>query len=79
MTRADEINLEGLSVPELEILALRVAKKSLEQREKEMRELIEKFEKAAEEKGLTPEELMKVMRWVNFLENRSPHAGCDRT
>ena len=59
MARADEINLEGFSIPELENLAVRVVVQINNKKEERKRELLEEMEKIAEREGLTLKEVMR--------------------
>ena len=62
MARADEINLEGFSIPELENLAVRVVVQINNKKEERKRELLEEMEKIAEREGLTLEEVIRAGR-----------------
>jgi DNA-binding protein H-NS len=59
VARADEINLEGFSIPELENLAVRVVVQINNKKEERKRELLEEMEKIAEREGLTLKEVMR--------------------
>jgi DNA-binding protein H-NS len=62
VARADEINLEGFSIPELENLAVRVVVQINNKKEERKRELLEEMEKIAEREGLTLKEVMRAGR-----------------